>query len=411
MSDFRYRAVRSDGSFTEGRLSADSRSAALAQIERMRLTPIDLHESGAVLAGAAQAGRSERGRRLGSSRIRAVDIEDFTRSLSVMLRSGVPLDRALKVIAGMAQKEHMARVVGDLHAAVKGGKSFSGALVAHQSLFGDFYINMVRAGEAGGQLADVLARVGEHLERFRQLREGVVSAMIYPMILVIVALLSVFLLLTFVVPQFEALFEDMGDALPLPTAIIVAAGHFLGDWWWLLALLVAALVWGWRRYVGTEQGRAWKDAKLLALPLLGELIRKYEVTRFSRSMGTLLGGGVSIVQAVRIAAQTVANSPLRQALEGVAPFIKKGGRMADALTETGLFTPLALNMVRLGEETGRLDTMLLELARVHDAEVQAGIKRALTLIEPILILTLGVLIAAIIVSILLGILSVNDLAA
>ena len=270
---------------------------------------------------------------------------------------------------------------------------------------------MVRAGEAGGQLADVLTRVGEHLERFRQLREGVVSAMIYPMILVVVALLSVFLLLTFVVPQFESLFEDMGDALPLPTAIIVAAGHFLGDWWWLLALLVAWLVWGWRRYVHTDRGRHWKDRKLLALPLIGDLIRKYEVTRFSRSMGTLLGGGVSIVQAVRIAAQTVANSPLRQALEGVAPFIKKGGRMADALTETGLFTPLALNMVRLGEETGRLDTMLLELARVHDAEVQAGIKRALTLIEPILILTLGVLIAAIIVSILLGILSVNDLAA
>ena len=411
MSEFRYRAVRGDGSFTEGRLSADSRSAALAQIERMRLTPIDLLEASDAAARGSGAAPPGRARRLGGSRIRAVDIEDLTRSLSVMLRSGVPLDRALKVIAGMAQKEQMARVVGDLHAAVKGGKSFSAALGAHQALFGDFYINMVRAGEAGGQLADVLTRVGEHLERFRQLREGVVSAMIYPMILLVVALLSVFLLLTFVVPQFEALFEDMGDALPLPTAIIVAAGHFLGDWWWLLALLAAGLVWGWRRYVRTDRGRNWKDARMLALPLIGDLIRKYEVTRFSRSMGTLLGGGVSIVQAVRIAAQTVANSPLRLALDGVAPFIKKGGRMADALTETGLFTPLALNMVRLGEETGRLDTMLLELARVHDAEVQAGIKRALTLIEPILILTLGVVIAAIIVSILLGILSVNDLAA
>ncbi|MCB1907704.1 MAG: type II secretion system F family protein [Rhodocyclaceae bacterium] len=411
MNEFRYRAVRNDGSFTEGRLSADSRSAALAQIERMRLTPIDLQEAGAAPAGAADGARGRRVRRLAGSRIRAVDVEDLTRSLSVMLRSGVPLDRALKVIAGMAQKEQMARVVGEMHAAVKGGKSFSAALGAHQQLFGDFYINMVRAGEAGGQLADVLARVGEHLERLRQLREGVVSAMIYPMILVVVALLSVFLLLTFVVPQFETLFEDMGDALPLPTAIIVAVGHFLGDWWWLLALLVAGLAWGGRRYVHSPRGRHWKDAQMLALPVIGDLIRKYEVTRFSRSMGTLLGGGVSIVQAVRIAAQTVANSPLRQALDGVAPFIKKGGRMADALTETGLFTPLALNMVRLGEETGRLDTMLLELARVHDTEVQAGIKRALTLIEPVLILTLGVVIAAIIVSILMGILSVNDLAA
>ncbi len=408
MNEFRYRGVRADGSLAEGTLSAENRNAALAQIERMRLTPIDLSEAA---GGGAAALPAAKARRRGGRRIRAADVEDLTRSLSIMLRSGVPLDRALKVMAGMAQSEALAAVVNDLHAAVKGGKSLSAALAAHQPVFGEFYINMVRAGEAGGQLAEVLARVGEHLERFRNLREGVISAMIYPAILLVVALLSVFLLLTFVVPQFETLFNDMGDALPLPTAVIVAAGHFFGDWWWLLALLAAGLVWAWQRYVGTPEGRHWRDTRLLSLPILGELVRKYELTRFSRSMGTLLSGGVSIVQSVRIAAQTVANSPLRNALEGVTPFIKKGGRMADALTETGLFTPLALNMVRLGEETGRLDTMLLELARVHDAEVQAGIKRALTLIEPVLILTLGVVIAAIIVSILMGILSVNDLAA
>ncbi len=409
MADFRYRGVRGDGSFAEGTLSADSRQAALMQIQRLQVTPIDLVETAAVAAVGPAGGAGHRKRTGG--RIRAVDVEDFTRSLSIMLKSGVPLDRALKVIGGMAQKAAMERVVTDLFEAVKGGKAFSAALSNHQALFGDFYINMVRAGEAGGQLAEVLQRVGEHLERFRQLRDGVISAMIYPAILVVVALLSVFLLLTFVVPQFEALFNDMGDALPLPTAIVVGAGHFVGDWWWLIALGVAAGVLAWQRYVATPEGRMWRDARLLKLPVLGELIRKYEVTRFSRSMGTLLGGGVSIVQAVRIASHTVANAPLRAALDGVTPYIKKGGRMADALTETGLFTPLALNMVRLGEETGRLDTMLLELARVHDSEVQAGIKRALTLIEPVLILTLGVMIAAIIVSILMGILSVNDLAA
>lgn len=413
MSEFRYRGVFPDGSPAEGTLAADNRSAALAQIERMRVTPIDVAEfSGRSVDAAEPAVTSQRRPSMfGAKRVGAADVEDFTRSLTIMLRGGVPLDRALRVIAEMAPKEAMAALITDLYTSVKAGKSFSQALSVHHVAFGEFYINMVRAGEAGGQLADVLARVGEHLERFRELRESVVSAMIYPAILVVVAVLSVFLMLGFVVPQFESLFKDMGDALPLPTVMIVALGHFLGRWWWLLFALLGAAVWSWRRYVATRPGRLWRDRRILALPVLGELVRKYEVTRFSRSMGTLLAGGVSIVQSLRIAAQTVANSPLRSALEGVAPVIKKGGRMADALSQTGLFTPLALNLVRLGEETGRLDTMLLELARVHDAEVQSGIKRALTLIEPVLILTLGVVIAAIIVSILMGILSVNDLAA
>lgn len=410
MNEFRYRGVRADGSLAEGRMSADSRQAALAQMARMQLTPIDLVDGGAALkAGKSAAAAPRRAGRQG--RVRGADIEDFTRSLAIMLRGGVPLDRALRVIAEMAQKESMASVVEDLQRAVKGGKSFSQALSAHQALFGDFYINMVRAGEAGGQLAEVLVRIGEHLERFREMRDSAISALIYPSILVVVAFLSVFLLLGYVVPQFESLFQDMGEALPLPTAIIVALGNFVGAWWWLMLGAFALGVWSWRRYTATDAGRAWRDRKLLALPVIGALIRKFELTRFSRSMGTLLAGGVSIVQAVRIASQTVANSPLRAALEGVTPHIKKGGRMADALGETGLFTPLALNMLRLGEETGRLDTMLLELARVHDAEVQADIKRGLTLIEPVLILTLGVIIASIIVSILMGILSVNDLAA
>ncbi|MCB1886638.1 MAG: type II secretion system F family protein [Rhodocyclaceae bacterium] len=408
MGDFRYQGIKVDGSRAEGVVTADSRQAALAQLEQMRLTPIDLRE----VDGAHQPGRlMSPGRRALGGRIRATDVEDLTRSLAVMLRAGVPLDRSLKVMAGMAQSGGVAAIINDLHADVKGGKAFSAALAGHQSVFGDFYINMVRAGEAGGQLAEVLGRVGEHLERFRELREGVISALIYPAILVVVAALSVFLLLTFVVPQFETLFSDMGDALPLPTAIVVSMGHLLGDWWWLLLGLVSLLVMAVRSFLATPRGRLWLDLRLLGLPILGALVRKYEVTRFSRSMGTLLSSGVSIVQCVRIAAQTVANSHLRAALERVTPHIKKGGRVADALAETALFTPLSLNMVRLGEETGRLDSMLLELARVHDAEVQAGIKRALTLIEPILILTLGMAIAAIIISILIGILSVNDLAA
>ncbi|MGD9943028.1 MAG: type II secretion system F family protein [Burkholderiaceae bacterium] len=338
------------------------------------------------------------------------DVHHLTSELAVMLRAGLPLDRSLRVLIGMNQKPSVGALLEDLLKSVKAGKGLSQALAPHHELFGDFYVNMVRSGETGGQLADVLSRLAEHLERVRQLREGVVSAVIYPAILVVVAVISVVLMLGFVVPQFESLFKDMGEALPWPTQVIVAAGHLVAQWGWLLALGVVGLVLLVRSALRTPAGRLWRDRHLLRLPVLGPLIRKYEITRFARSMGTLLGNGVSIVTAIRIASDTMENHLLRGAMVSVGPAIKQGERMAQALERTGLFTPLALNMVRLGEETGRLDAMLLELARIHDDEVQSGVKRALTLLEPVLILLMGAIIAAIIVSILMGILSVNDLA-
>jgi general secretion pathway protein F len=256
----------------------------------------------------------------------------------------------------------------------------------------------------------VLGRLAEHLERVKALRESVISALIYPAILIVVACISVVLMLGFVVPQFETLFEDMGEALPLPTRLIVALGEVVAAWGWLIAIGAGAAAWLGRRWLATQRGRLWLDRALLRVPVLGELVRKYELTRFARSMGTLLGSGVPIVGALQIAGDTIGNLVLRNAMSSVPAAIKQGGRLADALHLTGLFSPLALNMVRLGEETGRLDAMLLELSRVHDTDVQAGVKRLLTMLEPLLILVLGAVIAAIIVSILMGILSVNDLA-
>ena len=327
-----------------------------------------------------------------------------------MLRAGLALDRALRVLIGMSAKPSVKAMLEDLLKSVKAGKGLSQALAPHSAQFGEFYVSMVRSGEAGGQLASVLGQLAEHLERVKVLRESVVSALIYPAILVAVSVLSVFLLLGFVVPQFETLFADLGDGLPLPTRIIVASGHIVAEWGWLLVLVGGAGLWFAQRWLATHTGQLWRDRTLLKLPVFGDIVRKYEITRFARSMGTLLGNGVPIVAALRIASDTMGNQCLRGAIESVAPAIKQGGRMADALEASELFTPLALNMVRLGEETGRLDAMLLEVARVHDNEVQSGVKRALTLIEPALILTLGLLIAGIIVSILMGIMSVNDLA-
>ena len=418
MAEFFYRAARADGRAVEGRIAADSREQAMRQLRAKSLAPLTLElatgsapQRGATTPEQERAVAPRGGGRFGRNRPPGhADVHSLTSELAVMLRAGLPLDRALRVLIGMSATPGVECLLDDVFKAVKGGKSLSQALAPHRELFGDFYLSMIRSGEVGGQLAEVLGRLAEHLERVKNLRDSVVSALIYPSILVVVAAISVFLMLGFVVPQFESLFDDMGEALPLPTRIIVGAGHLVADWWWLVALLVFGVVAFVRRWLATPVGRARRDAWLLRLPVFGDVLRKYEITRFARSMGTLLGNGVPIVGALKIAAETMGNLQLRAAMEGVAPVIKQGGRMAEALEKTKLFTPLALNMVRIGEETGRLDSMLQELARVSDAEVQNGVKRALTLLEPALILILGGVIAAIIVSILLGILSVNDLA-
>ncbi len=410
MAEFAYRAADARGAFAEGHIEAADAVAAASQLRARGLTPIRVDAVAAAAPSQASAPGVRRFAMAADRGIRRDDIHNLTNELAVMLRAGLPLDSALRVLAGMAEKPSVAALLRDVLKSVKGGKGFSQALQPHHQHFGDFYINMVRSGEAGGQLGEVLVRLAEHLERVKALRESVISALIYPAILVIVACISVFLMLGFVVPQFETLFDDMGEALPLPTRLIVGLGHFVSGWWWLLAAVIALIVWLVRRWLRTPRGAAWRDALLLRLPVFGQIMRKYELTRFARSMGTLLGNGVPIVVSLRIAADTVGNSLLRTAFDSVPASIKQGVRLGDALAATGLMTPLALNMVRLGEETGRLDAMLLELARVYDSDVQAGVKRGLTLLEPLLILVLGGVIAAIIVSILMGILSVNDLA-
>jgi general secretion pathway protein F len=414
MPEFAWRAAKADGGIREGRLSAASREAVSRQLLGQGLTPLKVEASAALQsaqdASAANLPVAKAARRVRDRGVNHADIHILTGELAVMLRAGLPLDRALRVLIGMAPRPSVEALLSDIFKAVKGGRGLSQALAPHQALCGDFYINMVRSGEIGGQLSDVLDRLNEHLERIKALRESVVSALIYPVILVVIAIISVALMLGFVVPQFEGLFADMGEALPLPTRMIVGLGHFVGDWWWALVLAVATLTVGGKRWLATPDGSLWRDNGILKLPLIGPLAQKYDATRFTRSMGTLLGNGVPIVTALSIAAATMSSRPLRGRMDSVVPTIKQGGRLADALTSTGLFTPLALNMVRLGEETGRLDAMLLELARVQDNEVESGIKRLLILLEPALILLLGGAIAAIIVSIMLGILSVNDLA-
>lgn len=402
MAQFSYRAVARDGKAHTGTVEAASQDMAARQLRAQGLTLLAL-ESGVSAELAPQPAS-------GAKTFSRDQVLSFSSELAVLLRAGLPLDRALKVLIDMASEPAAAQVLQALLADVKGGKALSQALTPFESAFGHFYISMVRAGEASGQLSAVLERLVESLENAKTTRDAVVSALIYPAILLVVALISVFAMLGFVVPQFEALFEDMGDALPVMTKIVIAAGDVMKSHGWILLLLVVGAVFLVRHQLSTEAGKTARDKRLLGLPLAGGIIFEFEMSKFARTVGTLLENGVSLLKAIAIGIDTVENRILKQELQQLAPAVKSGKRMSVTLQDSGLFTPMVIQMLRVGEESGSLDQMLLELARVFDKHVQSSIKRALALLEPVLILSMGAIIAFIIVAILMGILSVNNLA-
>lgn len=399
MAHFSYRAIGRDGKPLDGTLEAEGLEVASRQLRAQGLTLLSL-EPGLARVSSPVTGKS----------VKREDVLSTTSELAVLLRAGLPLDRALKVLIDMASEPALEALLQDLLRDVKAGKALSQALQPYQPVFGNFYINMVRSGEASGQLSAVLDRLVEYLENAKTNRDNVVSALIYPAILLVVAVLSIILMLGFVVPQFETLFEDMGEALPPLTAMVVGAADFIARFGWLLLALAVAAGWYVRNWLATEAGQASKDARLLKLPVVGGIVFQFEVSKFARTVGTLLGNGVSLLKAISIAIDTVDNRVIKGALQVLPPAVKSGKRISVALEETGLFTPMVIQMTRVGEESGRLDAMMLELAKVFDGHVQAGVKRSLTLLEPVLILGMGAIIALIIISILLGILSVNDLA-
>lgn len=417
MPEFAWRAANSAGKVEEGRFTAATPAQVLKHLRDQGMTPLHIGDAGAAVPLAGTAGQAASLGRFAQPKgrqargpVTAPDVLALTSELAIMLRAGLALDNALRVLIDMSHKPSLAALVQGILDAVKGGTPLSRALAAHRDLFGDFYINMIRSGEASGQMSAVLDRLVEHMERQRALRDSVISATIYPAILLGVAVLSLIAMLGFVVPQFEKLFTDMGDALPLPTRLVMGLGHAFTQYGLVVAVMLAGLGWAALRWLKSPAGRRWWQTLVLRLPLMGPLALKYQLTLFSRSLGTLLGNGVPMLTALHIATETVGNTVLQDALGRVAPIVKEGGKVVQAVTATGIFAPLAINLIRVGEETGRIGPMMLELSNILNREVETGIKRLLTLVEPVLILVLGVLIAAIIVSILLGILSINDLA-
>jgi general secretion pathway protein F len=408
---YRYKAVAPGGSVSVGELDAANESEILDRLRDQGLMPMHVAPAARASAGGVPSrdDRAPRRRWLEAKRITRDQLMAFTRELATLLRAGLPLDRALETLIGLAPTPFAAAFLQGVRDEVRGGKALSQALDARREVFSRFYVNIVRAGEAGGALATVLTRLADTMERNKELRETVKSALIYPVILIGVAVASVMILLVYVVPQFQQTFSQAGKALPLPTEIVIFAGTFLKRWWWAMIAVVALVVLWWRRKLAQPAYRTRFDARVLRMPLVGDLIAKVEVARFSRTLATLLGNGVTLLAGLSIVKETMGNRVLGGSLEGVTARLREGKGFGRPLADTGLWPRLATQMILVGEESGRLEEMLGRVADVYDREVQVSIKRFLAILEPALILGLAVLIGGIVFSILLGVMGMSEL--
>ncbi len=407
MPVFQYKAVTPAGEVLEGAMDAATQSGVVERLRDMGYTPIRAVEAGAAEAPSTVRRSAQRG--LFARGISQDEVGVVTREIATLLRAGLPLDRSLEILVGLAESERVAEVLRRVRNEVRGGASLSKALDAQGGVFSRFYVNMVRAGEAGGALAEVLSRLAEFMERSKELRESVKSALIYPTILLLVAVASLVVLLAVVVPQFEPIFEQSGKALPLITEIVLGAGAFMRAYWWAIVLGGVAVVFlASRRLQSPEAKLAW-DRRVLSLPVAGDVAAKVEMARLARTLGTLLRNGVALVNAISIARETMGNSWMAMGLAEAGRELKTGRGFAKPLMETRRFPAFSVHMIQVGEETGRLDQMLLDVADVYDAEVARSVKRALALLEPAMILFLTLVVGTVILSILAAMLSIYDL--
>ncbi|HYN79143.1 MAG TPA: type II secretion system F family protein [Lamprocystis sp. (in: g-proteobacteria)] len=400
MPKYFYKAVKLDGEPVEGELEAADEPSLNRLLQAQGLLPIETRSAAGL---RARFGRTRR------KRLNQKEIGVLTRELATLVEAGMTLDRSLQVLIDLTPEGHLVRVLSDLQERVRGGATFSSALEGQDGQFARIYINMVRAGEASGALDQVLDRLADYLERVAELRQTVISALVYPSILLFVAASSVILLLVFVVPQFTVLFDDMGKDLPLPTQIVVAAGNLFRNYWWAMLAAIALIAVVLERWLQNEGVRDRLDHRVLGIPLFGDLIWKMETARLAHTLSTLLKNGLPLLSALTLAKEVVSNRKIARLLDEAGEELKHGRGLAGPLARLKALPDLALQMIRVGEESGALDAMLAKVAGIYDRETRNSVQSMLTLLEPVLIIGLGVIVAGIIISILMAILGANDL--
>jgi general secretion pathway protein F len=398
---FHYRAIGADGKLRTGVITGENPRLAAGELRRQGLTPVYVgaeEKKGFQLNLPSFGGGKRR------------DVLFFTQELSTLLNSGVPLDRALSITSELTTRAQFRAIVSEILRAIKGGKSLADALAGHPTYFSDLFINMVRAGEASGSLGVIFERLSEFERSRDELRSYIVSSMIYPALLACVGIGAIFVLLDFVVPRFASVFDDSRMKIPLPTLIMLQVSKVVQDWTWLVVLSVVGVAAAFRFYTSTPDGRLWWDDTRLRIPVLGDALRKAETSRFARAMSTLVGNTVPLVQSLQIASGIMFNRRMANSLKDVAQGVKRGEGISLPLARTGMFPPLASHLLTVGEETGKLDLMFSRMADIYEEETRAAIKRFTAIFEPLVILIMGLIVGALVLSMLIAITSINDVA-
>lgn len=406
MPRFAYKALSANGEVLTGEHDADTRDAVIAHLRGQGHVPVNASEirhplNFSALESWLKASRGERTTR--------ADVVLFTRELATLLQAGIPLDSALRMLEDSCGSSVFRRKVGAIRQSIQAGHTVAEALGEHITTFGVLYVSLIRAGEAGGTLATILERLANYLERMSALRAAVITALIYPAILLVVALASLLLLMTFVVPEFLPLFSDAGATLPLITQIVFGMAGLLRDFWWAMIAMLAGAGWGAARFLRNPEHRRRLDAALLRAPGIGALLLSMDTARFSHTLGTLLHSGVPLLSSIQLARDVIGNHAIAEGMEFVSTAINRGEHIASALRRSTRLPPRAVQLIEVGEESGQLPRMLEKVAEIYDREVETNLKRLLIILEPALILGLGGIIAIIIISILTAILGLNEL--
>ena len=406
MGRYRYKAVNGTGEIVEGEMDAASEAVVVHHLQGLGLLPIRADEAKSSSLRdllSIDVVPSKRG-------LAQRELVTLTRDLATLLDAGIELEQGLEILQSLSEQEQVSRVVGRLLESVREGATLADALASFPETFSNLYISMVQAGEAGGSLQETFSRMATFLEQSDTAREEVKSALVYPVILSLTALASVFVLVGFVLPRFKPLFENAGRELPVPTQIVMHIGEAVESQWWLIvALALTSFVLA-RVVLRAPAARLRWDAGVLRLPVIGALITKIETARLTRTLGTLLTNGVPMLGALDIAQRTIGNRAFVHGLSGVTDAVKSGRRLSDEFTDTAVFPRLGSHLVRVGEESGRLENMLLKAADIYDEETRRSVRRTVAILTPVVTIVLGLLIAAIILSILLAILTINEVA-
>jgi type IV pilus assembly protein PilC len=377
---FTYKARDKSGNLVNGTMQADNESLVLARLREMGYSPLEASKksSGMQLEINLRPGR-----------VKLKELAVFSRQFATMVNSGLPILRALAILADQTESKELAKVITLVRLDVEQGASLSGALVKHPKAFNDLYVAMVKSGETGGVLDDVMLRLADEIEKEVHLRQKIKSAMTYPIAVVGLVLLIMTAMLLFVVPQFEAIYDDLGGTLPVPTKVLLGMSKLFQAYWWIAIAGAIGFFQFLKRYKKTEKGRTQIDAFKLRVPIFGNLFHKTALSRFSSTLGMLLKSGVPILQALDIVIDTVNNRVLSKAVVDVQNSVREGESIAKPLGKHSVFPPMVVQMLAVGEETGQVDTMLAKVAIFYDNEVEAMVDALTSLIEPILIAVIG----------------------